>query len=384
MTSNTSYSGDSMPNILLIDDEYFIHELVSEALSDCCCVISVESGEDAIMATNMWKPDLILVDVAMPGKDGYETCRYFKDNDSTTHIPILFLSAHEEIEDKLKGYEAGGDDYLVKPFNLLELKAKVLHLLEWFNGRDQLQSQVDFASSTAMTAMTSMSEMGSLLHSLQKFNSREDMPSLAQAVIDGVHAFDLHGVVRIKGPKKAITLSDHGPASPIEESVMDNMADMERIVHFKSRMSIHYDHVSLLISNMPTDDDARCGRLRDHLAMMVEAADSRARGIISMQESSLRGSAIASTVAKITDALKEIDNDQRNSQLSASLALNKMIDNVEKALLSVALTEKQDAYLSEVIRVGIEEIMQPHASGIDLQNKLTLIIRELKDTLPDC
>ena len=119
-------------------------------------MISVETGEDALMASKAWKPDLIIVDVEMPGVGGYQTCRRFKLMDETAGTPVIFLSGHDQIEDRLKGYEAGGDDYLTKPFDPLELKAKVLHLLARSAQRGELKSMADFATSTAMTAATSV------------------------------------------------------------------------------------------------------------------------------------------------------------------------------------------------------------------------------------
>ena len=381
MENYDSFGEGGRSSVLLIDDDDFIHELVNEALADCCILHSVESGEDALMVTNEWRPDLILLDVELLGMDGYETCRKFKELEITSQVPVMFLSGHDRIEDRLRGYEAGGNDYLIKPFDLLELKAKVTHLLALESGKGELKSMADFASNAAMTAMTSMSEMGSLLESLKQFNICEDIQSLTQTVIDGVTAFDLHSVVRISTPTERLILTDHGAATPLESSVVEHMAEMDRIVHFKSRMSINYEYVSLLISNMPANDEERCGRLRDHLAMLVEAADVRVKGILSMQESRMRGVAIERTVERITAALRDIDADQRKSRMNTSLAVDEMIENVERALMSIALTEVQETYLSSIVRSGIDKIACINSDEIDLQNDLSEIINELKASL---
>lgn len=382
MDNQDNFAQTGMPNVLLIDDEHFIHDLVSEALADSCCLISVETGEDALMATHQWKPDLILVDVEMPGMGGYETCRQFKSQEETVHIPVIFLSGHDQIEDRLKGYEAGGEDYLTKPFDLAELKAKVLHLLSLVAHRSELKSMADFASSAAMTAMTSMSEMGAMLEILKKFNTCEDWPLLAKTVIDGLAVFDLHGAVLVRTSEGSLTITDHGPASPLEQSVIEHMAEMDRIVHFKSRMSINYERVSLLVNNMPEYDEDRCGRLRDHLAMLVEAADVRVKSILTMQESSSRGGVIDHTLARISDALRDIDAEQRRSQINTRLAVDAMNDRVDKALMSVALSDAQELFLTETIRHGIEGIINSQSNEIDLQNRLSEIIKELKACMP--
>ena len=372
---------EGSPKVLLIDDEPFIHELVCEALDECCSVISVESGEDALMASKAWKPDLIIVDVEMPGVGGYETCRRFKSMDETAGTPVIFLSGHDQIEDRLKGYEAGGDDYLTKPFEPQELKAKVLHLLARATQRGELKSMADFATSTAMTAMTSMGEMGVLLEALKNFNACTDYPSLAEAVVTGLSMYELQGVAQIRTPEGKLSKTAIGEATPLEESVIDHLAEMERIMQFHTRLSISYEHVSLLVKNMPVDDEERCGRLRDHLAMLVEGADVRFRGLMLTRESSLRGEVIERVLARNSDALREIDTDQRQCRIKTSLALNDAMQAFDRALLSVALTDQQDGYLSATIKQGLDSIVDSQSNEFDIQDRLTGMISELQSAV---
>lgn len=375
---------DSAPcqhKIMLIDDEFFVHDLVGAALAAFCEVISVESGEDALMAAQHWTPDLILVDVEMPGINGYETCRRFKEKVETADVPVIFLSGHDQIEDRLKGYESGGDDYLSKPFNPLEFRTKIQNVLDIVAKRGELTSQVEYATQTAMTAMTSMGEMGLLLETLKKFNTCMDYDSLIDATLAGLNLYDLQGAVQIRTPDGKLTKTDRGPATPLEESVIDHMAKMERIMTFKSRMSITYEHVSLLINNMPVDDPDCCGRLRDHIAMLAEGADVRLQGILAMQASNRRGIAIEQTISRIGEALRDIDADQRQSQISTRFAVDDAIHQFDRALLSVALSEAQEIYLSNIIKQGLENILNSQSNAIDLQNKLTTITRELNSVL---
>jgi CheY-like chemotaxis protein len=372
---------DDRPKVLLIDDEPFIHDLVGEALDECCSVISVETGEDALMASKVWQPDLIIVDVEMPGVGGYETCRRFKSIDETAGTPVVFLSGHDLIDDRLKGYEAGGDDYLTKPFAPQELKAKVQHLLARASQRGELKSMADFATSTAMTAMTSMGEMGVLLEALKNFNACADYPALADALVASLSMYDLQGVVQLRAPEGKISRTAAGEATPLEASVIDHLAAMERIMQFQTRLSITCENVSLLVKNMPVDDEDRCGRLRDHLAMLAEGADVRLRGLTTTRESSRRGEVIEHVLARISDALRAIDRDQRQQRIKTSLALDDALRAFDRALLSVALSDEQDAYLSATIKQGINRIVDSQSNEIDIQDRLTSMIAELQSAM---
>lgn len=372
---------DDRPKVLLIDDEPFIHDLVGEALDECSSVISVETGEDALMASKVWQPDLIIVDVEMPGVGGYETCRRFKSIDETAGTPVIFLSGHDLIDDRLKGYEAGGDDYLTKPFAPQELKAKVLHLLARASQRGELKSMADFATSTAMTAMTSMGEMGVLLEALKNFNACTDYLSLADALVAGLASYELQGVVQLRTPEGRISHAAAGEATPLETSVIDHLAAMERIMQFQTRLSITYENVSLLVNNMPVDDEDRCGRLRDHLAMLAEGADVRLRGLMTMRESSRRGEVIEHVLARISDALRAIDREQRQCRVKTSLALDEALRSFDRALLGVALSDEQDAYLSATIKRGMDRIIDSQSNEIDIQDRLTSMITELQSAM---
>jgi sigma-B regulation protein RsbU (phosphoserine phosphatase) len=87
-------------------------------------------GEAALRAVERSAPDLLLLDIVMPGIDGYEVCRRLRADLATRELPIMFLSSLEDVQDKARGFELGGNDYLTKPFEILEVKARVRSLLK--------------------------------------------------------------------------------------------------------------------------------------------------------------------------------------------------------------------------------------------------------------
>ena len=369
---------DRQARILVVDDDSFMRDIFTKTLSEGYDIIPAENGPDALMLAQSECPDLIILDVEMPGMDGYELCGRLKECRCMAEAPVIFVSARDKIEERLKGYEAGAEDYIVKPFEPQELKAKVTQLLKAVSERARLKEMANYATSTAMTAMTSMGEMGSLLESLKKFNASTDEISLAKAMLSGFPAYGLTGVVQVRTPDKTISLSEQGEASQMEILVINHMAGMDRIVHFRKRLSIHYPHVSILVRNMPEEDQDRCGRLRDHLAMLVEGAEMRAAGIVAENESRKRGNAIERTSASITDMLAEIDSAQRQSRISTAMAINQFTGAMEKAYIRVALSDAHEKFMADVVKEGMEKILNSQSAEVDIQNKLTGIINELK------
>ena len=109
--------------ILIVDDDENIAELISLYLKkECYETMMVHDGESAVEAVPMFRPSLILLDIMLPGMDGYEVCSMIR---KTSQVPIIMLSAKGEVFDKVLGLKMGADDYMVKPFDSKELVARV-------------------------------------------------------------------------------------------------------------------------------------------------------------------------------------------------------------------------------------------------------------------
>ena len=121
--------------ILIVDDDPSISELIELYLNkeryDTRCV---EDGEEALREFASYKPDLVLLDLMLPGMDGYQVCREIRSRSDT---PVIMLSAKGEVFDKVLGLELGADDYMIKPFDSKELVARVKAVLRRYNAKPQ-------------------------------------------------------------------------------------------------------------------------------------------------------------------------------------------------------------------------------------------------------
>jgi signal transduction histidine kinase len=111
--------------ILVVDDDPLNLEILEEILSEKYTIRVAETGEDAIQILSEFNPDLMLLDIMMPGIDGYEVCRRVRADKRFYLLKIILVSGKSMLEERLHGYEAGADDYIVKPFVDEELEAKI-------------------------------------------------------------------------------------------------------------------------------------------------------------------------------------------------------------------------------------------------------------------
>ena len=120
------------PTVLVVDDNLQNREVAEGNLIGAgYAVIQAEGGAEALALLTARRPDLVLLDVLMPGMDGYETCRRLRAMPALAHVPVVFLTARKSSADVRAGLEAGGDDFIVKPFD----PDKLIERIEYWTGR---------------------------------------------------------------------------------------------------------------------------------------------------------------------------------------------------------------------------------------------------------
>lgn len=126
------------PKVLIADDDHNLRQLLKEALPRHKFeVYQSADGVETWDTVRNLRPDIVLLDVMMPGMDGLEICRLMRENPQTRNIPVLMLTAKAQLKDKLAGIESGADDYVTKPFDPLELQARLeMHLRRYLRESD--------------------------------------------------------------------------------------------------------------------------------------------------------------------------------------------------------------------------------------------------------
>jgi two-component system, cell cycle response regulator len=165
-----------LPNLLIVEDSPSDAKLIKSLLNSLACNLSiVTSGEEALSICNNRQIDIMILDMLLPGMDGYEVVRRVKENPATHTTQIIVVTSLQDIESKIKGYESGVDDFLVKPINFNEFRARVNSLIKKKAYHDRLMGNLEVAVQAAITdKLTGAYNNGYLQHYLKNELKRAD------------------------------------------------------------------------------------------------------------------------------------------------------------------------------------------------------------------
>ena len=142
------------PSILVIDDELSVHDLLADVFRDDYEVLRANEGMTGLLLARQRSPELILLDVMMPGMDGYEVCERLKKEPETKEIPVLFLTGARDVHSEIKGLRLGAADFVSKPIHSAALKARVTNQINFRKAQDELLRLTALKYKDDITAVT--------------------------------------------------------------------------------------------------------------------------------------------------------------------------------------------------------------------------------------
>jgi hypothetical protein len=260
------------------------------------------------------------------------------------------------------------------------MRHMVAHTLRVTQERKRLAQDAKVAFTTAMVAMTSAAEFGVVLQVISGSYNCHDYAGLADLAITACAEYGLTACVRLHGRQGCVTRNRSGMSSALENSVLEHMAEFGRIVDFSRRTAISYEHVTLMITDMPLEDTERYGRLRDHLATLVESVDARVKALDDSAAVVAKHRALGDVVHHTQTALAEIDRRHRENQNDARQILMTMLTSVEQSFAHLGMTTSQEDFLVAILDNGVMDVMNLLDQGLSIDNHLTTVQNILENS----
>ncbi|MBH0087457.1 response regulator [Pseudoalteromonas sp. AS84] len=320
--------------VLAIDDDKYVHHIIEESLAGFCKIIHAKDGDEGLRLTNKYNPDIILLDIEMPGMSGYDVCKTIKQSQNTQDIPVMFLSSKIELSDRVKGYSVGASDYITKPFNAEELIARIKVLYEYRQKCAKLKLDIAKANKTAEIAMTESGDMGRIMRYVGQSYHANNFQSLSEYFFTFFAPLNLDVVVVFWYQSKGIFYSQQSGVCPLEQELLEQHRHAQRFVDIGSSTIINYPKVSLLIKNMPVDNDALYGRYKDLFPHILEVTNEK---VVTME----RSESSYEQAAQISTALQDIVKQLTTQNVEQNKSTKIFIEQLHELDCAIKLQQTQ-------------------------------------------
>lgn len=356
--------------LLIVEDDPTCQVILTGLLAEYEPVIA-DSGEKALELVNE-RPDLILLDINLPGIDGYETCRRLREVAQSAETPIIFQSSYSSLEDRLEAYGAGGNDYVSKPFDLTELKAKVDRYAQAIQRRRELDEALQSSHGLLMDVQTGASKLSSINRFIQSTLFCHDLDALFSQFFKAAREIEVGCILQIHSDAGTETRSSDGNISKLEQEILDMSGNIARVHSFGNDRAIYrWGRATLLTRKVGSMIDT-IAILMDALEAGIKSVETESRLLVQVQQLEAQNTLVRD---RVTELFGMMNSSLKDAILSLGLvaaldeededALSGLIDTFSQRIDGELQTLKANHHMIEQL---VSELREPPQ---ELQNLLS-------------
>lgn len=360
--------------VFVVDDEEINLDLLEGILEEPYEVHRFLSPIECVSAFESEPADIVLLDVSMPEQSGLETCRQIMAIDDK--CPVLFISGKVNEKDRLAGYDAGGYDYIAKPFSGNELLAKMELIVKELQRSAEIIEEKEGITAAFMDAVTGQGEQGLVLQFAGNVFSVTSYLDLAKTIVETCDQFEIKVSMLIEGKQNGVYWSSNGDCSPMERNVIELLRKTQRIYEFNGRFQFNEKNVSLLVKNMPEDEEI-VGRLRDHILLLLRMATS----CVDSMDAANKNIQLIKQIKETSDELLSAEKLARSSVFDSLSMLTEQITRIEEEVQFFALSQEQEDQLITSLDTALHETSQSSDRTAAVCDQLNVLVAKLNDTV---
>lgn len=374
----------SQTKILIVDDSPEDIRLLMNELKSEFQITAATTADDALQIISETLPDIVLMDVNMPGTDGYTACAILKDSPETAGIDVIFLSSNDSTEEVLKGFNAGASDYLVKPYAPLILMSKIKACIARRKDLQKLAEAAQYAGAVAMSAMSDTGDLGTIVNFLRSSFAIKTTDHLCQEICTALAAFGLNACAYIYLQEGGVFGGTDGAPSELEMNLIKRIiTSPEPIITIGNRLLLIKPGVVLLIKNLPEQPE-KAARIKDHLMILLEGIIAK---VVSLNSQTKLNQLLSSNINRVIKdaerALVDIRINQEAHKKQSIDIMEKMVAEVEASFFNLGLTDQQEEQLLEIMTNAVSESLSHFEVGLEIDNKISSIIESLATVSSD-
>lgn len=321
----------------------------------------------------------VLVDLRGNKNQGFTLCERIHEDDATRDLPVLFIDDSEDLQDKLRCFEVGGDDYLMHGILREEFIARIMKCIFNKIANDQLKSRVRQANAMAMAAMANTSDLGITLRFMIDTASCDNLDQLGQLFFQAARSYGLSCSLQMRSEFGVKNMEENGMAKELESNLLWQMKDAGRYYDFGRRTVMNYGLVSVLVKNMPVEDSTRYGVLKDNTFPLLQGLDAHIRALDNQESLKLERDLLAKMSRRMQGVMEGIDVSYRGLIKQIVESMEHVAGDVLDALPSMALNERDERLIEQAMERAIVETNRIFNRGLKVDEGFQMLLQGLNE-----
>lgn len=365
---------DFKPFVFLTSADRDFVQRVKEALSAHVDLNIFHSAADFKQALSKRQPQALLIDTALPDLDGYALHREIRDDFDTGDIYQLLLCSEAEASRD----DMVADDFVLKPMADGVFLRKIALLKKTLENRQRANEQMSYAQSVAMTAMSSMGELGVVMEFMSKSFICRSIQAVADLALKAIKQYELESIIYITWEGDSlIAKTDNAEVLPADHEHIAQLRPLGRLLEINGQLVVNFEHTTILIRQLP-DDSTRCGRLRDNIAMLCEGIEARVTGLLMENDNLLKQQGIRYAVCEIRDSVANLHQRQLAYLAAGRDMIGQVTYDFEDTFLHLGLMpEVENLLISQLVTLR-QRMAELWSQPGEVEAKLQSVVHALE------
>lgn len=320
---------------------------------------------------------LIINEVVVGMVAAMDWCRKLKQEDIFNDVPIVMLADRDELADRMDAFEAGFDD-LIGNDAMWELRARIDRVVFNKLANAQLKAQLQQANEMAFIAMSDTSDLGVNIQFLLDCSTCNNLDELGMRLFQALQNYGLSCSLQMRSVHGIKNMEANGMAKAMESVLMDECKDQGRYVDFGHRSIMNYETVSLLVKNMPVDDDKKYGAIKDNVFSLLQGAHARVVALDNQKNLELEGTLVKQMASQMRTQMADVDDAYQEVMRQIADVVENMADGVEESIQFLGMDEHQERALQKIMETGIIDTSRIFNGGMQLDRGLKEFLHEVE------
>ena len=348
---------DTNNTLYIVESADAIRQTLVDYFGQVCATEGFATARECLDRVAVTAPDAFVLALDLPDIDGFALCQALRELPACQNTPILFYSNHGDLDTHLAGYDAGGDDFVNKTVPVQELRQRIEVLVKAREESRFLHRQMEDSDTLTSLVLANLDEYAVLVKFLRTLNGCETYSQIAESIHGMLASYHLDGVVQFRLPGFELTIGQDCSVRPLESSILNQVRDLGAIAEYKSRAAFNYKTISVLVFNMPLHDPELCGRLRDHLAISVETADSRVQSITIHNDNVETKSEIAEVLGELGRTIESFRKRYEAAYRQGEGMGAQVLAELDSEFANLGMREVQEDSIKGMVRKHTDELM---------------------------